>query len=355
MSSAVLASKASSTRRYSESYALSSSCMRMMVSSRSLSRAVRAIMMSRCLSSTALYRPTCALPSSASCRSASSSRILPSYSALTRSCSSLSTALNSSLSRSGATPPPPRSCDCISLIRCSSSLRSFFSLRNSLLRCSSSVMARILSASAFRLCSSIWRSALLSTRFFVRSSSSCLSRFSSRSYFRRRDFWSRSSLIRAVFLMCLARLANLSVESDSVKDSSAGEIIAIIVVLQLPPRESSRMRVSFESRYGMCGRPFGSVKALMTLPSALSDWLIFFDSSSLVPVAPDSRTRSLPARSTRLSLPTLNDCRSSVWPASSVSLEFSTMIMKTACDREESSFIRVAPVVRCDAPLSINP
>ena len=52
----------------------------------------------------------------------------------------------------------------------------------------------------------------------------------------------------AVFLMCLARLANLSVESDSVKDSSAGEIMAIIVVLQLPPKESSRIRVSLESR-----------------------------------------------------------------------------------------------------------
>ena len=77
-----------------------------------------------------------------------------------------------------------------------------------------------------------------------------------------------------------------------------GEIIAIIVVLQFPPRESSRMRVSFESRYGMCGRPLGSVSALMTLPSAESDWLIFLDSSRRTPVAPVSRTRSEPARST---------------------------------------------------------
>jgi hypothetical protein len=28
--------------------------------------------------------------------------------------------------------------------------------------------------------------------------------------------------------------------------------MAIIVVLQLPPKESSNKRVNFESRYGMC-------------------------------------------------------------------------------------------------------
>ena len=40
----------------------------------------------------------------------------------------------------------------------------------------------------------------------------------------------------------------LSVDRDSAIASRAGEIIAIIVVLQFPPSESSRMRVSFESR-----------------------------------------------------------------------------------------------------------
>jgi hypothetical protein len=42
-----------------------------------------------------------------------------------------------------------------------------------------------------------------------------------------------------------------------------------------PPSESSRMRVSFESRYGMCWRPRASVSADMTFPSAESDALIF--------------------------------------------------------------------------------
>ena len=57
--------------------------------------------------------------------------------------------------------------------------------------------------------------------------------------------------------MNFALFANFSVESDYVNASNAGDIIAIIVVLQLPPNESSRMRVSFESRYGTCDRvPF---------------------------------------------------------------------------------------------------
>lgn len=49
---------------------------------------------------------------------------------------------------------------------------------------------------------------------------------------------------------------------------------------------------------------FLSVSAAITLPSALRLALIFLLSSSLLPVAPVICTRSLPARSTRLSLPT---------------------------------------------------
>ena len=48
--------------------------------------------------------------------------------------------------------------------------------------------------------------------------------------------------------------------------------MVIIVVLQLPPKEFSRILVSLESRYGMWGLfPLGAVKADMTLPSAESD------------------------------------------------------------------------------------
>ena len=45
----------------------------------------------------------------------------------------------------------------------------------------------------------------------------------------------------------------------------------IMVVLQLPPSESSRMRVSLESRYGMCVRSRRSVNAPITLP-AMEVW-----------------------------------------------------------------------------------
>lgn len=58
---------------------------------------------------------------------------------------------------------------------------------------------------------------------------------------------------------------------DSANASADGEIIAIIVVLQLPPSESSRIRVSFESRYGMCERDFWSVSAAITFPRHESD------------------------------------------------------------------------------------
>jgi len=55
----------------------------------------------------------------------------------------------------------------------------------------------------------------------------------------------------AEFLMFLARLANLAVQSDSLIASHEGDIMAIKVVLQFPPRESSRSLVILESLYGM--------------------------------------------------------------------------------------------------------
>ena len=44
-----------------------------------------------------------------------------------------------------------------------------------------------------------------------------------------------------------------------------GEMVEIIVVLQLPPSEPWRMRVSLESLYGTCCDP-GDVRAKITLP-----------------------------------------------------------------------------------------
>ncbi|RUS14663.1 hypothetical protein BC938DRAFT_477279 [Jimgerdemannia flammicorona] len=50
---------------------------------------------------------------------------------------------------------------------------------------------------------------------------------------------------------------------------------------------------------------FPSVKALMTMPSAVNDLLIFLASSSVCPDAPVLPTFSEPAKSTRWSLPCL--------------------------------------------------
>ena len=75
-----------------------------------------------------------------------------------------------------------------------------------------------------------------------------------------------------VFLIFLALLANFNVDKDSLNASIAGDIIAINVVLQLPPRESSNNLVIFESLYGICDFGYlNSVKAAITLPNADKD------------------------------------------------------------------------------------
>jgi len=50
------------------------------------------------------------------------------------------------------------------------------------------------------------------------------------------------------FLIYLARFPNISVETVSSRLSKAGDAAIIRVVLELPPRDSERMRVSLESR-----------------------------------------------------------------------------------------------------------
>ena len=213
---------------------------------------------------------------------------------------------------------------------------------------SSALMAASLSSSALRFSSSslvIWCGSLGP---LLRRSSSILSLRSSISYFLSSARWSTSSLILASFLIRFALIPNLRVEAVSENASGAGDTIISIVVLQLPPSESLSSLVSFESLYGMCDRGLTSVSAAMTLPSQDSDWLIFFDSSSRSPVAPVILTLSDPARSTRFSLPTLT-----CFDPSTVFI-CSTMMMKTACDLEETSFLFVHAVLRDIAPFCIK-
>lgn len=78
-----------------------------------------------------------------------------------------------------------------------------------------------------------------------------------------------------------------------------------MIVLVLPPNESCNKRVSLESLYGIwC--VFPSTKADITLPRALSDKLILAAYFMPSPVAPVLLCLYEPAKSTRLSLPTLN-------------------------------------------------
>jgi hypothetical protein len=68
------------------------------------------------------------------------------------------------------------------------------------------------------------------------------------------------------------------------------------VVLHTPPSASESSRVSFDSRYGMCGDAAAS--ALITRPSASSDLLMLPASALVLPVACERFVSSLPARST---------------------------------------------------------
>ena len=82
--------------------------------------------------------------------------------------------------------------------------------------------------------------------------------------------------------------------------------MAIRVVLQFPPKLSSNNLVIFEFLYGIwILLLFKSVRDAITLPKAESEVLIFLHSSNLAPVAPVKLALSLPAKSTKLSFPTL--------------------------------------------------
>lgn len=53
-------------------------------------------------------------------------------------------------------------------------------------------------------------------------------------------------------MTALARLANLSVLTVSSTKSEAGVATQIMEVLAFPPKEPCNIRVSLESRYGIC-------------------------------------------------------------------------------------------------------
>jgi hypothetical protein len=204
-----------SNRDRSQSSSYSCSCM--IVSSRSLSRAVNPIIISLYFNSRCLYRSTCTLSSSSYCLSFSNSPNFTSYSCLITCYLASNALLNYGVSSSDF--PPTRTWDDIILIFYSSFSFSFFSSAYDFYASSSYIIAAYLSSSRRFLCYSKDRNSCLFTTFLDRSASSARNFFSSSSYLRKSAFWSTSSLMRAVFLTFLARVANFSEERLSLKES----------------------------------------------------------------------------------------------------------------------------------------
>lgn len=73
-------------------------------------------------------------------------------------------------------------------------------------------------------------------------------------------------------------------------------------VLLLPPRESLRTKVSFESRKGMCTLCFSPLRLLITMPKVVRDLLMLLASFSRSPMQAVDFCRSEPAKSTKCSL-----------------------------------------------------
>ena len=96
----------------------------------------------------------------------------------------------------------------------------------------------------------------------------------------------------------------LRVLRDSCLFWTCGETVTIMHVFELPPRESARIRVSLDSRYGKCWA-YGSLNAFIRRPRVDKLWLILLASASPVPWASVLAQRSEPARSTSWSFPIL--------------------------------------------------
>mmetsp|Transcript_1815 Transcript_1815/g.4731 ORF Transcript_1815/g.4731 Transcript_1815/m.4731 type:complete len:229 (+) Transcript_1815:121-807(+) len=151
-----------------------------------------------------------------------------------------------------------------------------------------------------------------------------------------------SSFTTAWFFMRRARAAKPRVLSVSAASDWLALTAAISTALALPPRESCRMWVSLESRYGTCGEP--CTRFMITWPSVESDLLMEEASLRRCPIAAVRAWRSLPARSTRLSVA----CLRRPTPSSIVLLAMTQVRMQWL--RLDSAFICVSATVRLARP-----
>mmetsp|Transcript_101293 Transcript_101293/g.275307 ORF Transcript_101293/g.275307 Transcript_101293/m.275307 type:complete len:213 (+) Transcript_101293:1883-2521(+) len=162
------------------------------------------------------------------------------------------------------------------------------------------------------------------------------------------SFWITSALDSSFLLACvftsLHRAANSSVLMVSARLYLAVLMQARRAVRLLPMRASFSSRVSLDSRNG--GSPLPVDRSEITRDRVESDWLMPMPSLSLVPLACVFFWRSLPARSTKWTLAWL----SVVTPETLTEVRIWTV--KIAWDREDVSFICVAPTARRLAPKS---
>ena len=154
-----------------------------------------------------------------------------------------------------------------------------------------------------------------------------------------------SLLTLGAFLIFLALAPNLKVLNVSASLNGCGEHVIISNVFELPPSDSDKILVSFDSLYGICDT-FLSVRATITLPSVVKLLLMFLASSNTYPYAPVLEIFSEPAKSTKNSLPTLHD------PSSLLSMVI--VKMKRACDLELTSFILVDVTALFELPYFIR-
>ncbi len=94
-----------------------------------------------------------------------------------------------------------------------------------------------------------------------------------------------SSLINAFTFTILALFAKFNVDNVSWKLNAILDTAAIMIVFELPPKESLNKHVSFESLYGMWFRGFSLVNAFMTIPNVVRDLFMLEASLSLSPEA----------------------------------------------------------------------
>lgn len=109
------------------------------------------------------------------------------------------------------------------------------------------------------------------------------------------------SFTLALFFILFALYPNLNVLSVYLSLYEHIEQHITNVVLLLPPKDYCNILVSFESLYGTCYF-FYDVNALMTLPSALSDLLMFLAYYNCWPTTPVLPTFYEPAKSTKYNL-----------------------------------------------------